>query len=202
MARGRKKIKYGVMVLLGASLVAGCATGNRKVTMLYQPVGHYGTGAGELYLAWPPGSTDRTDVQWVVGTTKNDDGETKGDIVSPIAPTDLVIDALKQELTATGYTVSTIDSLPPQAARGVVVAGVDMHLDDVTSLVKEEAKSRIIITLELWKNGDKFKKLLFEADYSDFAVKNRDQLLSDTLKAALQGAMEKAIPEIIAAFEH
>lgn len=198
---GRRIVCGGVGVLL-AVMVAGCATGNRKVTVLYQPVVHDGTGVGDLYLAESPGSVGRADIEWVVGTVKNSDGVALGDIVTPIAPADLAVDALKQELTAAGYKVSTVGSLPQQVAKGVVVTGTEIRLEDRSSLVKEEGTSRVKITLELWKNGTKLKKLSYESSFSDFAVKDRESLLQATLQKALQDAMERAIPEIIAAFEH
>ena len=202
MAHARQKIVLGAAGLLFLVLVAGCATTSRKVTMLYQPVVHDGKGAGTMYLAGVPGSTDRADIQWIVGTMKNSDGATVGDIVSPIAPADLVTDALNQELAAAGYSVSSVEALPSTAAKGIVVTGVDIHMNDVASLIKEEGTSRLKITVELWKNGAKFKKLSYESSFSDFAIKDRDQLLPTTLQKALQGAMDRAVPEIIAAFEH
>ena len=202
MARIRRKIGQGALGLLFAALVAGCATTNRKVTVLYEPVVHNGTGAGELYLAGAPGTTGHTGVEWVIGTVKNSDGEQLGDIVSPIAPTDLAMDAFKQELTSAGYTVSTAGSLPPQVEKGIAITGVDIHVEEVSSLVKVEGTSRVKITVELWKDGAIFRKLSYESSFSDFAVKDRDLLDQAILQKALQNAMERAIPEIVAAFAH
>ncbi len=201
MGRPGRKFAHGAVGLLLVALTAGCAT-NRKVMMLYQPTVHDGRGTGTLHLAAAPEAGGRTDIQWIVGTVKNDDGEPVGDIVSPIAPVDLVTDALRQELSSAGYTVSTDGSLPPGAAKGVVVTGVEIHLGDVASLVKEEAKSRVKISLELWKDGAKIRKFTYESSFSDFAVKDRDQLLPTILQKALQGAMERAVPEIITVLEH
>lgn len=197
-----RKIVCGAVGLLFLSLMAGCATVNRKVTLLYQPVVHDGTGKGALYLAATPGTTGHADVQWVLGKVKNEDGELVGDIVSPIAPTDVALDALRQELGTAGYKVSTVGSLPQQAAKGIVVTGVDFHLAEAFSLVKSDDKCRVKISMELWKNGAKFRKLSYESSLSDFAVKDRDLLAQNILQKALQDTMQRAIPEIIAAFEH
>ncbi len=202
MAMNWRKMGYVVAVGLLCCAMAGCATANRKVTVLYEPVVHDGTGAGELYLAGTPASKGNADIQWVIGSVKDSDGEPVGDIVSPIAPADLVTDAFKQELTTAGYAVSTVASLPPQAAKGLVITGVEIHLDDVTSLVKDEGAGRVKISLELWKNGAMFRKLSYESSFSDFAVEDRDLLDQAILQKSLQGAMKRAIPEIIAAFGH
>ncbi len=51
------------------------------------------------------------------------------------------------------------------------------------------------------ENGAMLKKLSYEANFSDFAVKDRELLLQTTLQKALQDAMARAVPEIVAALE-
>jgi hypothetical protein len=53
--------------------------------------------------------------------------------------------------------------------------------------------------LELWKNGKKFKKLDYEAQKSDFAIKDRDLLLPNILQNTLQDLMKQAVPDLIKA---
>lgn len=197
MARPGRKIVRGAVGLLFALLVAGCATTNQKVTVLYQPVVHDGTGAGELYLAGTGRSAGHADIQWVVGTVKNSDEEPVGDIVSPIASADLVTDAFKQELAAAGYTTNLVGSLPQGTAKGIVVTGADIHLEEVSSLIKAEGTSRVKVSVEVWRQGRVVKKLAYEERISDFAVKDRDQLLPTILQKALQEIMKQAVPEII-----
>lgn len=197
MARPGRKIVRGAVALLFAVLVGGCATANQKVMVLYQPVVHDGIGAGDLYLAGTGGSTGHADIQWIIGTVKNDDGEPVGDIVTPISPAGLVMDAFKQEFTAAGYTTSLVGSLPQGTAKGIVIAGTDIHLDEVSSLLKAEGASRVKVSVEVWKQGQVIKKLTYEARISDFAVKDRDQLLPTILQKALQQIMKQAVPEVI-----
>ena len=195
-----RRIVYGALGIVLA-LVAGCATGNRKVTVLYQPVVHDGTGSGELYLAGAPAS-GRDDIQWVIGKVKNGDGQVMGDVTSPISPVELATDAFRQELTAAGYTVKSVGALPPQAAKGIVVSGTDIHVVETSSLVKGEVSSRVQVSVELWKNGSAFKKLTYESRLSDFGIRDREFLVESTLKKGLQEIMGSTVPEIVAAFEH
>lgn len=190
---------YAAVGSLLCCLVMGCATASQKVTVLYQPVVHDGSGSGELYLAGATGTAGHAEVQWVVGTVKNNDGEPLGDIVSPVAPTDLVMDAFRQELTAAGYTTKLVGSLPQGGAKGIVVTGTDIRLEEVSSLVKAEGTSRVKVSVEVWKQGSVVKKLDYEVRISDFAVKDREELLPAILQKALQGVMTQAVPEVIKA---
>jgi hypothetical protein len=199
MKRNWRGMLYAVVGSLFCGLTMECATANLKVTVLYQPVVHDGTGAGELYLAGAGGSASPAGVQWILGTVKDSDGEPRGDIVSPIDPADLVMDAFRQELAAAGYAVSTVSSLPSGGAKGLVITGTDIRLDEVSSLVKAEGTSRVKVSLEVWNQGQVVKRLSYEERLSDFAVKDRDQLLPTILQKALQEIMKQAVPEVVRA---
>ncbi len=198
----RRKIVHGAIGAFLVMLTAGCAATNREVTVLYQPVVHDGTGTGVLYLAGAQRPAGNDKVQWIIGKSKNTDLNREGDVVSPIAPIDLVMDAFRQELSAAGYNISVVDSLPREAAKGIVVRSADISVNETSGLMKEEGESRVKIAVELWKNGAVIKKLSYESNFSDFAVKDRELLLQTTLQKALQDAMAKAVPEIVATLEH
>ena len=56
-------------------------------------------------------------------------------------------------------------------------------------------------SVELWKNGRKFRKLDYKSLLSDFAVKDRDLLSPTLLQKSLQEVMKQSVPEIIKALE-
>jgi hypothetical protein len=187
-------------VLLLSALLAGCATVDRKVDVLYQPTVHGTGGAGDLYLSASGrqlAMAAKGTIQWIVGTVKNKDGDKIGNVVTGTAPVDQVMDALKQELSAAGYTVVPVDQPPQNAARGVDVAKVTIELDETSDLVKSDGISRLTVSIDLWKNGQKIRKLEYKSMLSDFAVKDRDLLLPKLLQKSLQEVMKQAIPEIV-----
>jgi hypothetical protein len=186
--------------LLFATLIAGCATYDRKVTLLYQPVVNAGGGSGELYLAASgrrAGTGKTGAVQWVIGKVENSDGEQVGNIVTTVSPNDMILDAFSRELKVAGYKVTQVNTLPADVSKGVVISLIDMSLEEVVSIVKADGQSRLTVTLELWRNGKNFKKLYYETRFSDFAIKDRDLLLPTTLQKTLQELMKQAVPEII-----
>ncbi len=200
MSRIPKRFVYMAAFLLFSAAIGGCATSGKKVTILYQPAVNATGGSGDLYLA---GAAVRPEtgkpgvIQWVVGKVKDSDGNPVGDIVSPMPPGDLFLDALNRELTNAGYKVARVESLPGGVSKGLAVTMTNVNLEDVSSIIKDEGSGRLSMSLELWKNGKAIKKLYYESGFSDFAIKDRDLLLPDILQKSLQNLMKQAVPEII-----
>ena len=92
--------------LILSAMVAGCASLDQNVTLLYQPVVKAAHGKGDVYLATAKGEAWEGKpgaIQWVVGKVKDSRSGGEGEILTSVAPGDLVLDALKEELTAAGY---------------------------------------------------------------------------------------------------
>lgn len=190
--------RAAILVFL-VSILAGCAT-DRKITPLYLPSVYVTGGSGVLYLAESgalPGTGKAGSVHWIIGKVKNSDGDTLGDVVTTIAPADMVLDAFNQELTKAGYKVMRVNTLPAKVAKGVDITGLNLKLVEVSSIMRSEGTSSVTISLDLWKNGKKFKRLDYQTGFSDYAIKDRQLLLPETLQKAMQNLMEQAVPEII-----
>ena len=195
------RIITGMSVLaLFMVLAAGCAATDKYVNVLYQPSVYAGGGAGTLYLTAPGARSEQgktASAKWIIGKVINNDGNQTGEIVTTIAPVDLVLDAFNRELTNAGYKIFRVTALPGDVMKGISVDRAEIKMEDVSSIYKDEGTGRLIVSLDLWKNGKNFKKLYYESAYSDSAFKGRDLLLQDILQKALQGVMEKAVPEIV-----
>ena len=186
--------------LIFSAMVAGCASLDQKVTLLYQPVVKGSHGTGEVYLATAKGESwegKPGTIQWVVGKVKDSRSGREGEILTSIAPGDLVMDALKEELTAAGYSIILVNSLPPEVNRGIVITRTDLNLDEDSSIIKADGSSRLTTSLELWKNGRKFKKIDYESRYSDLALRDRDLLLPNILQNTMQDLMKQAVPDLV-----
>ena len=181
-------------------MAAGCAATDRYVNVLYRPSVYAGGGAGNLFLTATgmhaePGKAAGT--KWIIGKVKNNDGSQTGDVVTTVAPVDLILDAFNRELTSAGYKIIRVNALPDDVTKGISVDRAEIKIENVSSIMKDEGTVRLTISLDLWKNKKKLKKIHYESGYSDAAFKGRDLRLQDITQKALQGLMEKAIPEII-----
>lgn len=200
MTKLARNIVCGAACLFFFEMIAGCAVLDQNVTLLYQPVVKTAHGTGELYLATARGESwegKPGSIQWVIGKVKDSRSGEEGKILTSIAPCDLVQDALKQELTAAGYNIMLVNTLPPDATKGIVIARTDLNLNEDSSIVKAEGSSRLTTSLELWKNGIKYRKLDYESKYSDLAVRDRDLLLPNILQNTLQDLMKQAVPDLV-----
>lgn len=200
-------LKSGKYYLLMGGLMlitlSGCATVDRKVSLLYRPVTETRVGSGELLLADPHAGKEpiAATVQWIIGKVKNNDGETVGNIVSTMSPEMILLDAFKQELTTAGYTVSPATALPKHASKGVAVSQIVLSMTEEASIPKDEANATLSVTVELWKNGQKIRQLTYESRISDFAVMDRSLLPGQVLERTLHQVMKQAVPEIASALE-
>jgi hypothetical protein len=174
------------------------------VTLLYQPVVKASHVTGDIYLATAKGEAWEGKpgaIQWVVGKVKDSRSGGEGEILTSVSPGDLVLDALKQELTAAGYRTIWVSTLPPEATKGIVITRTDLTLDEESSIIKADGSSRLTTSLELWKNGRKFKKIDYESRNSDLAVRDRDLLLPNILQNTMQDLMKQAVPDLIKELE-
>ncbi len=196
-----KNIMYLISAVAIMALFEGCATYDQSVTMLYHPAANAAGGSGELYLAgagMPPVSENPGNIKWIIGKVTYSDWRQSGDIVSKVSPNDMVLDALNRELAIAGYRVRRVNGLPGDAVKGIVVTMTDINLDEDSSLIKVAGSCRASVSLELWKNGNKVRKLDYQSKFSDEVIKGRDMLFLQTvLQNALQDVMKQAVPEII-----
>lgn len=192
--------RYFVLVFMVA-LLGGCATADLQLKPSYQAVVDSKGPGGSLILASSlegtvAGVGER--IQWILGDVKDTDGKVTGAVTSPIAPSALVRDALQKELLRAGYGVRLDKSLHTGGEQGLVLSASTMHLDEVRSLVKYEADCRVSFSVEIWVKGVKTNTLSFESRFSDFAVKDREQLHLDVIQKAFASAFRRAIPAIVA----
>ena len=195
----------GIAALLATVALAGCATADKNVRLDYHPTVNAVGGSGELYVtisAERDPLAKRSDVEWIVGVIKDDDGKPLGKILTNMEPKGLVADAFIQELNAAGYKVKVVPSLPTDAAKGLVFSGVTLKLDDVLEVVKAQAKGSVQVKVEIWKGGVKVKQLDYEETSSNTVMRTDSENLDKTLQETVKTVTRKAIPEIMRALEN
>lgn len=196
---------HTLAIIMIAAMVAGCATvGDQRVDVLYQRTVYAARGTGDLYLAQegaPAPATGAVPIQWIIGKVTDDDGEKLGNIVTDIDPTELLMEALKQEFKGAGYNVIRETPIPQGAAKGLKLKSVTVKLEAMKSVPKATATCKVRIAVEPWVNGKAANRLEYEAEYGDTAITDRDELLSKTLLQAIQALMARSVPEITKTLE-
>jgi len=198
---GTKWLLTALMITL---LSAGCASvGDQRVEVLYQRSVHASGGSGDLYLVEevPPPTGGSSTIQWVIGEIRNKDGAKLGNTVTDTAPMDTLLAAFTQEFKSAGYNTVQLNSMPPGAAKGMVLKSATVKLDEVKSPSNLEVKSKVTVSVEPWRDGRALTKTEYEADYSESAVTGRDALASKALLQTIQTIMKRSVPDIVKTIE-
>lgn len=193
-----------ILLMWCVGLFAGCAVTARPVTLLYSPLAETRGGSGELFVrngSESPVSGNASDVRWVIGKRKDSSGRVTGEILSTSTPRDMVLDALKRELTAAGYRVQSGPSMPSDVRKGLDLSSVQFEVEEISGISGNEVKGTVGLSIDAWRNGAKIKKLSYESKVSDFAILGRDRLPEDLIERGLRMVMSRAMPEIVATLE-
>ena len=191
-------------ILLLTTLTAGCVTvGDQRVDVLYQTAANATGGSGDLYLVEESTRTSggAASIQWIIGEIRNSHGEKLGNTVTDMAPTDILASAFTQELKRAGYNTIRLTSMPKDAAKGLVLKSAVIKIDELKTTSSLEAKSKVTVSIEPWRDGGPLSRLRYEADYSETAVTGRDRLAAKTLLQAIRTVMTRSVPEIVKMLE-
>jgi len=155
-------------------LAGGCARYSRNVNTLYEPSATVSGGSGDVYIVIPENQQTRSpDIKWVLGAVKDDDNKNIDEVFSPRSPAEIIQSAFGLEFKKAGYTIIPTTRRP------------DL-----------KAKCRVLVGVDLFKDGRQIKRFQYEATSSRTDIKDRDLLAETVLKDALQSVMLKAMPEL------
>lgn len=180
--------------------ITGCARYARQVSIVYEPVVSAKGGSGDLYIVIPPDQQTQNDkIKWVIGKVENEDGDKIDEVMSPHSGYELVQDALGQELRKAGFGVIPTSARPDAKSNAIDLIKVNLSLDQVSSLTDIKATCRLVVSLDVIKNGALIKKLQYDSTFNKTDIQDRNLLASGLLRDTLQAAMQRAVPDIIAA---
>ena len=156
--RIRQNRYFGLITFLAIFAVilatTGCARYARQVSIIYDPAVSARGGYGDLYIVIPPDQQPRNNkIKWVIGNVNNYDGSKIDEIMSLQSPSELVRDALGQELRKAGFTVIHATSNPATQSNILNLINVDLSLDQQSDIVDIKANCRLIISIDVFKNG-------------------------------------------------
>jgi hypothetical protein len=178
-------------------LTGGCARYASNVNTLYEPAAGVRGGSGEVYIVIPESlQTRSTHIKWVLGKVTDDDNRVIDDVFSPRSPAELIQAALGVELKRAGNTVIPATKLPVAGQIVIDLTKTEIELEQLSDLADLKAKCRVVMGIDLFKNGQMIKRLLYESASSKTDIKDRDLLAEKVLNEALQSVMLQAIPDL------
>jgi hypothetical protein len=196
------KILLLISLLIVIAFNSGCVRYAKDVSILYEPITTVRGGSGTLHLVSSADQqTKAENIKWVIGTVKNDQNKKIDEILSSTSATEIVKDAFNQELKKAGYSVVSVTARPVDSAKSIVMTSVEVQLDQLSDIADIKATCTLVVSLDMYKNGQLIKKLQYQSKSSENAIKDRDLLANRVLKEAIQSALQKAVPDTIAIFE-
>jgi hypothetical protein len=177
--------------------VVGCTRYTRNVNTLYQPSATVSGGSGQVYIVIPESrQTHSSEIKWVLGKVKDDDNNIIDEVSSPRSPAEIIQDAFSLEFRRAGYSVITATKQPAGNQLVLDLTRTDIVLDQVSDLADLNAKCRVVIGMDVYKNGQQIKRLQYESSSSKIDIKDRDMLARIVLEDALKSVMREAMPEL------
>jgi len=186
-----------LLVLAATSLLSGCSRYARNVNTLYEPSALISGGSGEIYVIIPEKQQTRSpSVKWVLGKVTNDENKKIDEVFSPRSPAEIIQAAFGLEFRKAGYTYIPSIKRPAGDQRVLDLTKTEVELEQVSDLADIKAKCRMLVAVDVLKNGQLIKRLQYEATSSKTDIKDRDMLAESVLQDALQSVMLEAMPEL------
>lgn len=202
MEANKTKSKLAPFVVLIACsclllLISGCARYARTVNTLYEPSANVRGGSGQVYIVIPENrQTLSPDIKWVIGKVKDDDLNTIDEVFSPRSPAEIIQEAFGLELRKAGYTVLATTKRPASGQRMLDLTKSEIVLEQITDLADLKVTCRVLVGVDVFKDGQQVKRLQYEATSSRTDIQDRDMLARNVLEDALQSVMQKAMPDL------
>jgi len=205
MATRKMKFKPVPIVLLISCVcllfVGGCARYARNVNTFSDTSATVGGSGGEVYIVIPENrQSNSADIKWVLGKVKDDDNNTIDEVFSPRSPAEIIQAAFGRDLKRAGYAVVLTTKRPAGDQRVIDLTKTEIDLEQISDLVDLKATCRVLVGMDVFKDGQQIKRFQYESTASRTDIKERDMLARNVLEDALQSVVLKAMPDLQALF--
>lgn len=129
---------------------------------------------------------------------KDDRGNTSASYVLPVYAGDLVLQQLKQELTAAGYAAVPVRTLPSRPALALAVTAVETDLEQRSGLFSLEGRCNLRVRVDHWRHGSRQESRGYRSSLSGEAVQDQ-HLLRRLLDQAARSVAVQALADLRAA---
>jgi len=205
MATSKMKFKPAAFVLLMSCVfllfLGGCARYARNVNTFSDTSAAVRGSGAEVYIVIPEDRQSHSaDIKWVLGKVKDDDNNTIDEVFSPRSPAEIVQAAFARDLKRAGYAVVLTAKHPAGEQRVIDLTRTEIDLEQISDLVDLKATCRVLVGMDVYKDGQQIKRFQYESTASSTDIRERDMLARNVLEDALQAVVLKALPDLQALF--
>jgi hypothetical protein len=194
------------IILLGGfialSVLSGCATVDRKITLNYAPVEQsFGQHSGEIAISRidPPSTARNSRGEWIIGSINNVHGVHQANLLSDRSLGEWISEALLIELKHAGYTAVCTAELSPGAPRGILINDINAFVNIDQGAVSDEVRHELMFNVDVFLKGAKLKTFtLASRDKKTVPLSMSNEENEKIMLQSLQDIIQQIIPEIIA----
>ena len=180
--------------LLLVLIAAGCAPLEKRVNLTYQQSVSTTGGSGEVLIAEPVMKQDLAQLpsgKKIIGKA----GDT--DLIISESPAHWLRSAIRQELSAAGYDVKIVATLPAGVSKGVKAILLSVSANQSSKVLTVVTVTEVRLEAELWKNGQLLKRLTASARDQEEGVDRSSEPIRSALEKTLQRALQELVPDIV-----
>lgn len=193
-----------VFCFAGSVLLGGCARYAKYVEIIYEPVVKVGAQGSsvEVHISIPAKQISSMEqVKWELGAVTDGEGWVIDSLYSPSSPADLVRSALTQEMRQSGYSIFSTTTGPIKIQKLIDITKAEITLDQISDFSDIKATCKIVLGMDVYKNGQLSRKLEYMASSTRTVVTDRDLLARKLLQENLHTVMKNAVPDLIKVLE-
>lgn len=182
------------LILLALLIVTRCAPVEKRVDLTYGSSVKATGGSGEVLVAQPVMKQNLA----VLPSGRQIIGKSGDiDIVIGENPANWLLSALKLELSAAGYDVKTVPTLPAGVSKGINTIFLTLSANQSSKVLTIVTTTDVKLEVQLWTNGRLAKTLTVSAqDYEEGADRSSEPIRL-ALEKTLNRVMQELLPDII-----
>jgi hypothetical protein len=186
------------LLLILLAMVTGCASIEKRVDLTYERSANATGGSGEVFVAQPVMKQNLAALpsgRQVLGKAEDTD------VVIKESPANWLLSALKLELSAAGYDVKAVPTLPSGVSKGVQATMLALSANQSPKVLTVTTVTEVKVEAELWKNGQLIKTLTAGARNQEEGMDRSPEPIRSALEKTLQRVMQELVPDIIKSLE-
>jgi hypothetical protein len=90
----------------------------------------------------------------------------------------------------------TVTTRPAADVRVLDLSKTIIELDQISDLADLKATCRVVVGVDVYKNGQQIKRLQYESMSTKTDIRDRDMIARNVLEDALRSVMREAMPDL------
>lgn len=132
-----------------------------------------------------------------VAKVRYNQGPAAAKYVIPAFSGDILMERLREGLTAAGYQVVQMERMPWNVKNAVDLSWISTDIERTSGMLTVEGSCTMRVRIDLWQDGAKSDSRDYAVHVSDSAILNQGRLLEEILEKSARELAKQAVPDLI-----